>query len=323
MPAFLERLDKYDDLTEREKKIFRGLVTDFLPYGVDYKFHCEPLTFDLPENFIGLWQKYPENPAPQEKPIDSFNKWRSKIADELSLEKIGYLPPEERLARYGSIDGKLFRTLLMDIQALSSEEFEGIDFEIPQRFIDIWKNHPENFAPNSDSMKTLTEYCKKINDEIRNPNKYINPENKPILTELSEQKKEALKIAPPIMEYPNHSFINTASFDYSLIKTRQDEFSQRSETPTLKDYALVRATNNFPINGYHVPINQDTRISKSKSFLGPDIASFEYSEMKNFAVNGLTEFPGWDDKTFNIIEPLAEHINNPNLIALHPRRYYF
>lgn len=233
------------------------------------------------------------------------------------------MPPVERLSSYGSIDGKKFKTILMDLQALSSKEFEEITFELPKQFIDIWKNHPENISPNADPIETLTEYCKKINDEIRNPDKYINPENKPILTELSEQERESLKVSPPIMEYPNHSFINTASFDYNLIKARQDEFSQQSETPTLNDYALVRATDKFPINGYHVPINQDTRISKSKSFLGPDIASFEYSEMKNFAVNGLTEFTGWNDKIFNIIEPLADHINNPNLIALHPRRYNF
>lgn len=87
MPAFLDRLDKYNVFTDAEKKTFRMLMTDFLPSGVDYKFKCEPLTFDLPESFIELWQKYPENPNPEANPIDSFNQWRSKVVDELSLEK--------------------------------------------------------------------------------------------------------------------------------------------------------------------------------------------------------------------------------------------
>ena len=104
MPAFLDRLNKYNELTDAEKKIFRMWMTDLMPSGADYNFHCEPINFELPENFIELWQKYPENPAPQLSPIDSLNQWRSKIADELSVEKIGYLPPSDRLAIYGSSD---------------------------------------------------------------------------------------------------------------------------------------------------------------------------------------------------------------------------
>lgn len=216
MPAFLERLNTYNNLTDAEKKTFRMWMTDLLPSGIDYKFHCEPIKFNLPESFIELWQKYPENPAPEELPIDSLNQWRNKIADELSVEKIGYMPPEERLCKYGSIDGKKFRTLLMDLQALSSKEFEGINFELPKVFMDMWKNHPENIAPNLDPMKTLTEYCKQINDEIRNPDRYINPKNEPILRELSDDAKEALIAPPPSMMYPTHSFLNTATFDYDL-----------------------------------------------------------------------------------------------------------
>lgn len=77
MEKFLERLNTYSSLTDEEKKTFRMLMTDFLPSGVDYKFKCEPLKFDLPKSFIEIWQKYPENPNPQANPIDSFNQWRS------------------------------------------------------------------------------------------------------------------------------------------------------------------------------------------------------------------------------------------------------
>ena len=178
MPAFLERLDTYNILTDDEKKTFRMWMTDLMPTEVDYKFHCKPLTLKLPESFIKLWQKYPENPAPEASPIDSLNQWRNKIADELSIDKLGYLPPVDRLERYGSIDGKKFRTLLMDLQALSEKEFQGINFDIPKMFIEMWQKHPENFSPNADPIITLTEYCKKINDEIRNPDKYINSEEK-------------------------------------------------------------------------------------------------------------------------------------------------
>lgn len=324
MPAFLDRLNTYNNLTDEEKRKFRSFIEDYLPTGVDYKFHCEPLTGNLAQSFIELWQKYPENPAPHELPMDSFNEWRSKIADELSVAKLGYLPPVDRLVRYGSIDGKKFRTLLMDLQVLSQKEFQGINFEIPKMFIDMWQKHPENHSPNDDPIITLTEYCKKINDEIRNPDKYINPEEKPILRELSEEEKEALKTPPPTLMYPTHSFLNTAAFDENFIKDRQDEFAHSTEPATIKDYALIRATNNFPIKGYHVPINQNTRISTTKSFLGPEIASFEYSEIKNFALNGLTLFGSdWENMDFNIIEPLSDHIKNPNLKSLHPRRYIF
>ena len=327
MPAFLERLDTYDTLADDEKKTFRMWMTDLMPTEVDYKFHCKPLTLKLPESFIKLWQKYPENPAPEASAIDSLNQWRNKIADELSVEKLGYLPPADRLARYGSIDGKRFRTLLMDLQALSEKEFQGINFDIPKMFIDMWQKHPENFSPNADSIITLTEYCKKINDEIRNPNKYINPEEKPILRELSEEEKEALRIPPPTLMYPTHSFLNTAVFDKNLKTDLQNQFAQRDTPVTIKDYALVRATNDFPINGYHTPVNQDTRISITKSFLGSEIVSYHYRDTKHFSLNGLTEFASgggeWSDFDFNIIEPLTDHINNPNLISLHPRRYCF
>ena len=327
MPAFLERLDTYDTLTDDEKKNFRMWMTDLMPTEVDYKFHCKPLTLKLPESFIKLWQKYPENPAPEASPIDSLNQWRNKIADELSVEKLGYLPPADRLARYGSIDGKRFRTLLMDLQALSEKEFQGINFDIPKMFIDMWQKHPENFSPNADSIITLTEYCKKINDEIRNPNKYINPEEKPILRELSEEEKEALRTPPPTLMYPTHSFLNTAAFDKNLKNDLQNQFAQRDTPITIKDYALVRATNDFPINEYHTPVNQNTRISITKSFLGPEIVSYHYRDTKHFSLNGLTEFASggleWSDFDFNIIEPLTDHINNPNLISLHPRRYCF
>ena len=327
MPAFLERLDKYDELTDTEKKTFRMWMTDLMPSGFNYNFHCEPIDFNLPESFIELWQKYPENPEPQASPIDSLNQWRNKIADELSVEKLGYLPPEDRLARYGSIDGKRFRALLMDLQALSKKEFEGINFVIPKMFIDMWQKHPENFSPKSDSIATLTKYCKKINDEIRNPDKYINPENKPVLSKLSDEAKEALKIPPPTMMSPTHSFLNTATFDYNLKTDKQNEFTQKEISATIQDYALVRATNDFPIKGYHTPVNKDTRISISKSFLGPEIVTYHYRDTKHFSLNGLTEFAEgggeWSDFDFYIIEPLSDHINNSNLISLHPRRYRF
>lgn len=327
MPAFLERLNKYNELTDAEKKTFRMWMTDLMPSGADYNFHCEPINFNLPESFIELWQKYPENPAPQSSPIDSLNQWRNKIADELSVEKLGYLPPADRLARYGSIDGKKFRTLLMDLQALSEKEFQGINFDIPKMFIDMWQKHPENLSPNSDPIITLTEYCKQINDEIRNPDKYINPEKKTVLSELSNEAKEALRIPPPTMMSPTHSFLNTATFDYNLKTDKQNEFVQKDTPATIQDYALVRATNDFPIKGYHTPVNQNTRISMSESFLGPEIVTYHYRDTKHFSLNGLTEFAigggEWSDFDFNIIEPLSDHINNPNLISLHPRRYCF
>lgn len=327
MPAFLERLNTYDNLTDAEKKAFRVWMTDLLPSGTDYKFHCEPIKFNLPESFIELWQKYPENPAPQELPIDSLNQWRNKIADELSLEKVGYLPPSERLKRYGSIDGKIFNAMLTDLQVFDPERFKGINFELPQMIMDMWKKHPENILPNEDPTITLLEYCKRINDEISNPDKYINPENIPVLSELSNEAKEALRGAPPTMLSPTHSFLNTATFDYDLKVDRQNEFVQRAVPATINDYALVRATNDFPIKGYHTAVNQDTRISTSESFLGPEIVSFHYRDTKHFSLNGLTEFATgggeWSDFDFNIIEPLADYINNPNLISLHPRRYFF
>lgn len=325
MPAFLERLNKYNNLTDEEKKRFRAFIADYLPIGVDYKFHCEPLQGELSQRFIELWQKYPENPIPQAEPIDSFNEWRSKIADELSLEKIGYLTPQERLTRYGSIDGKKFRTLLMDLQALSEKEFQSINFDIPKMFIDMWQKHPENFSPNADPIITLTEYCKKINDEIRNPDKYINPEEKPALRELSEEEKEALKMPPPTLMYPTHSFLNTVAFDENLKTDLQNQFIQRDTPITVKDYALVRATNDFPINGYHTIVSQDTRISTTKSFLGSEIVSFGYSDVTSFALNGLTLFADenrWLNDDFFIIEPLIDHINSPNLMSLHPRECF-
>ena len=327
MPAYLERLDTYDNLTDAEKKIFRMWMSDFMPAGIDYKFRCEPINFSLPENFIGLWQKYPENPAPHLSPLESLNLWRNKLADELSIEKIGYLPPSERLIRYGSIDGKKFNTLLMDLQALSSKVFKGIDFELPKMFMDMWKNHPENLAPNSDPMETLTEYCKRINDEIRNPDKYVNPQSKPVLRELSNEAKEALRAPPPTMLSPIHSFLNTATFDYDFIKSKQDEFAQRDEPATIGDYVLVRATDDFPISGYHTPVNRDTRMYEKPSFLGPKIVSFGYSDITSFALNGLTKFATedgrWSNCDFNIIEPLTDHIKNPNLSSLHPRKCFF
>ncbi len=325
MPAFLDRLNKYNELTDVEKKTFRIWMTDLMPTGTDYNFHCEPINLRLPESFIKLWQKYPENPDPQLLPIDSLNQWRSKIADELSAEKIGYLSPTDRLLRYGSIDGKKFRTLLMDLQVLSDKEFQGINFKLPKMFIDMWKNHPENYSPNDDPISTLTEYCKRVNDEVRNPDKYSNPAGKPVLSELSNEAKESLKTPPPTLMSPTHRFLNTATFDYNLKKDMQNEFAQRVESVTAQDYALVRATNDFPIKGYHTPVNQNTRISMAESFLGPEIVTYHYRDTKHFSLNGLTEFAigdeDWSDFDFNIIEPLADHINNPNLISLHPRRY--
>ena len=325
MPAFLDRLNKYNELTDVEKKTFRIWMTDLMPTGTDYNFHCEPINLRLPESFIKLWQKYPENPDPQLLPIDSLNQWRSKIADELSAEKIGYLSPTDRLLRYGSIDGKKFRTLLMDLQVLSDKEFQGINFKLPKMFIDMWKNHPENYSPNDDPISTLTEYCKRVNDEVRNPDKYSNPAGKPVLSELSNEAKESLKIPPPTLMSPTHRFLNTATFDYNLKKDMQNEFAQRVESVTAQDYALIRATNDFPIKGYHTPVNQNTRISMAESFLGPEIVAYHYRDTKHFSLNGLTEFAigdgEWSNFDFNIIEPLADHINNPNLISLHPRRY--
>ena len=325
MPAYLERLNKYDGLTDAEKKTFRMWMTDLMPTGVDYKFHCEPLSFNLPESFIELWQKYPENPAPHLPPLESLNQWRNKIADELSMEKIGYLPPTERLIRYGSLNGKRFNTLLMDLQALSTKEFKGINFELPEMYIEIWRNHPENFETNADPMITLTEYCKRVNDEIRNPDKYNETKKDgPVLSELSSDKKEALRAAPPKMQYPTHSFLNTAAFQYDVKERMQEAFAQSPSQATIKDYALVRATNNLTIQGYHVPINPDTRISTDKSFLGPEVASFEYSEIKNFALNGLTLFGSeWESMDYNIIEPLEDQINSPTLKSLHPGDTFF
>lgn len=327
MPAFLERLNKYDELTDAEKKTFRMWLTDLMPSGADYNFHCEPINFNLPESFIELWQKYPENPAPQIKPIDSLNQWRSKIADELSIEKIGYLSPSERLERYGSIKGKQFSAMLSDLQVLSKEEFKEINIVLPETFLEMWKKHPENHMPNTDPIITLTEYCKQINDEIRNPDKYLNPEKKPVLSELSNEEKEALRIPPPTMMSPTHSFLNTATFDYNLKTDKQNEFVKKESSATIQDYVLVRATNDFPIKGYYTPVNKNTRISMAESFLGPDIVTYHYRDTKHFSINGLTEFSKgggkWSDFDFNIIEPLSDHINNPHLISLHPRRYCF
>jgi len=191
-------------------------------------------------------------------------------------------------------------------------------------FIEMWRKHPENFAPNSDPMITLTEYCKRVNDEIRNPDKYNETKKEePVLSVLSSDKKEALRIAPPKMQYPTHSFLNTAAFQYDVRDEMQEAFAQSPSLATIKDYALVRATNDFPVNGYHTAVNQDTRLSTTESFLGPEIASFHYRDTKHFSLNGLTEFSTgqgqWSDFDFNIIEPLQDYINNPNLISLHPR----
>ncbi len=325
MPAFLERLYTYDNLTDAEKEKFRIWMTDIMPSGIDYKFHCEPIKSDLPKQFVELWKKYPENPVTNESFIDSLNQWRNKIADELSVEKIGYLSPIERLERYGSINGKKFINLLRDLNILSKNEFKCINFEIPKKYIDMWKKHPENFLPNDNPIITLTQYCKKINDEIRNPDKYINPKSKPVLSELSEEAKEALKVPPPTMMYPTHTFLNTATFDYHLRIDMQNDFAKKDAPATIKDYALVRATNDFPINGYHTIVNHNTRISKTKSFLENEIVSFSYCNTKHFSLNGLTEFAShggkWSECDFNIIEPLSDYIHNPNLISLHPRGY--
>lgn len=327
MPAHLERLNKYDGLTDVEKKTFRRWLTDLMPTGVDYKFHCEPLAY-LPEGFSEVWQKYPENPEPNLPPLETFNQWRNKIADELSMEKIGYLPPTERLIRYGSIDGKMFVALLKDSGVISTKEFNGIDSEILDRFLEMWRNHPENFEPNADPMITLTEYCKRVNDEIRNPDKYNETKKDgPVLSELSSNKEDAIRKAPPKMQYPTHSFLNTATFQYDAKERIQATFAQSPNQATIKDYALVRATNDFPINGYHTAVNQHSRISTTESFLGPEIVAFHYRDTKHFSLNGLTKFATekgqWSDNDFNIIEPLQDYINNPNLISLHPRRYCF
>lgn len=327
MPAFLERLNTYNNLTDTEKKNFLSWMADLMPSGIDYKFYCEPIKSNLPKSFMELWKKYPENPTPNEYSMESLNQWRNKIADELSVEKIGYLPPEDRLARYGSIDGKKFTALLKDLQVLSNEEFQNVDIEVPKELIDMWKKHPENFSPNADPIITLTKYCKKINDEIRNPDKYANPKSKPVLSKLSEEAKEALRVPPPNIMYPTHTFLNTAAFDYNLKTDMQNEFAKKDTPATIKDYVLVRATNDFPINGYHTLVNQNTRISMSKSFLDNEIVSFHYCNTKHFSINGLTQFAShggiWSKCDFNIIEPLSDYIHNSNLISLHPRRYIF
>ena len=125
------------------------------------------------------------------------------------------------------------------------------------------------------------------------------------------------------MMSPTHSFLNTATFDYDKKTDRQNEFAQNGTPTTIQDYALVRATNDFPIKGYHTLVNQNTRISMSESFLGSEVVTYHYRDTKHFSLNGLTEFAKgggeWSDFDFNIIEPLSDHINNPNLISLHPR----
>jgi len=106
---------------------------------------------------------------------------------------------------------------------------------------------------------------------------------------------------------------------------------------TVNDLALVRVSSQLPLYGFHTPINDETSLELANdSFLRAvineplQVVTSHLFDLKHFTLNSITQLSGastfgenYCNHNFIIIEPLRDHIDNPNLLVLNPKNTVF